>query len=151
MDLLDVLSNGDLIAHIGISDGKVGSSQFALSINYFLARIDQETGKIIWAIAYFFNDVGSQVIPYNLAIKNDTIWIIGHIQNLVPSIYDTNGIILKYNTEGDLKDSYVIPSIQLNFALACRSASFLDDGSYVASWLSKNDGSGFSVSSTSSQ
>ena len=58
---------------------------------------------------------------------------------------------MKYNAGGDLEDSYVIPSIQLNDALQWKSALFLDDGSYVASWLSKNEGSGFAISSTSSQ
>ena len=86
LDFLGVLSNGDLIAHIGISDGNVGSSQFAFNIYKFIARIDQETGKIIWAYAYFFNEAGSQVSPNNLVIKNDKIWIMGHIQNLFPNI-----------------------------------------------------------------
>ena len=90
MDFLDVFSNGDLIAHISISDGKVDSSQFALSINNFLARIDQETGKIVWAYAYFFNEVGSQAFPYYFEVKNNTIWIFGHIINLLPDVSDTN-------------------------------------------------------------
>ena len=90
LDFLDVLSNGDLIAHIGISDGKVDSSQFALNINNFLARIDQETGKIVWAYAYFFNEVGSQAFPYDFEVKNDIIWIFGHIINFLPGINDTN-------------------------------------------------------------
>ena len=88
LDFLNVLSNGDLIAFIDVGNANVGSSQFALSINNFLARIDQETGKIIWAYAYFFNEVGSQITPYNVEIKNDTIWIAGHIQNLFPNIND---------------------------------------------------------------
>ena len=87
LDFLDVFSNGDLIAHIGINDGKVSSNQFDFNIYNFLARIDQETGKIIWAYAYFFNNVGSQVSPYNFKVRNDTIWIIGHIQNLIPYWY----------------------------------------------------------------
>ena len=122
-----------MIAHISISDGKVDSSQFALNINNFLARIDQETGKIVWAYAYFFNEVGSQAFPYDFEVKNDIIWIFGHIINFLPGINDTYGIILNYNVEGDLKDSYRITNNQLNDAFACLSASFLDDGSYVAS------------------
>ena len=86
LDFLDVLSNGDLIAYIGIYDEIVSSSQFDFNINYFLARIDQKTGKIVWAYAYFFSDVGSQVFPFNLAVKNDTIWIIGYILNFIPNI-----------------------------------------------------------------
>ena len=62
-----------------------------------------------------------------------------------------NGIILKYNAGGYLEDSYTIPSIQLNDTLQCKSALFFDDGSYVASWYSENEVSGFAVSSTSSQ
>ena len=63
----------------------------------------------------------------------------------------TYGIILKYNPGGDLEDAYVIPNIQLNDVLRCVSASFLNDGSYVASWHSKNVKSGFAVSSISFQ
>ena len=151
MDFLGVLSNGDLIAHLGISNGNIGSSNFQLNCNYFLTRIDQETGKIIWASAHFFNDIGSQAIPYNFAIKNDTIWMIAYIQNYITPSVDTYGIILKYNAGGDLEDSYVVPSIQLNYALQCQSASFFDDGSYVATWNSRSEKSGFSVSSASSQ
>ena len=151
LDFLDVLSNGDLIAFIDVGNANVGSSQFALSINNFLARIDQETGKIIWAYAYFFNEVGSQITPYNVEIKNDTIWIAGHIQNLFPNINDTHGVIMKFDAGGGLQDSYVIPSIQLNNITLFLKALFLDDGSYVAYWISKNEESGFAVSSNSFQ
>ena len=89
LDFLDVFSNGDLIAYIGIEDKIVSSNQFASSINNFLTRIDQQTGKIVWAYANFFSDFGNQVSPFNLAIKNDTIWIIGYIHNFVLNIYDT--------------------------------------------------------------
>ena len=131
LDFLEVLSNGDLIAHIGISDGNVGSSQFDFNIYKFLARIDQETGKIIWAYAYFFNEVGSQIAPYDIEIKNDTIWISGYIQNLFPNINDTYGVIMKFDAGGGLQDSYFIPSIQLNYVAQFLSALFFDDGSYV--------------------
>ena len=90
-----MLSNGDLIAYISVNDGNVGLSQFALTINNFLARIDQETGKIIWAYAYFFNEVGDQITPYNIAIKNDTILITGNIQNFFSNIINTSKFIKK--------------------------------------------------------
>ena len=99
LDFLDVLSNGDLIAHIGISDGNIGSSEFALTSNYFLTRIDHETDKIIWAFSYFLNEVGNQVSPYNLKINNDTIWIIGHILNFDTSTNDTIYYIILQNNK----------------------------------------------------
>ena len=89
LDFLDVFSNGDLIAHIGIYNEMVSSNQFDFNINNFLARIDQKTGKIVWAYAYFFSDFGSQVSPFNFAIKNDTICIIGDILNFIPNINHT--------------------------------------------------------------
>ena len=72
-------------------------------------------------------------------------------QKYVSVIFCTYGIILNYNAEGDLKDSYRITNNQLNDAFACLSASFLDDGSYVASWISTNQEKGFAVSPTSFQ
>ena len=38
---------------------------------------------------------------------------------------------MRLNAEGDLKDSYVIPNIQLNDVTQFLSALFLDDGCYI--------------------
>ena len=58
---------------------------------------------------------------------------------------------MKFDAGGGLQDSYVIPSIQLNNITLFLKALFLDDGSYVAYWISKNEESGFAVSSNSFQ
>ena len=58
---------------------------------------------------------------------------------------------MKFDSDGGLEDSYVIPSIQLNNVAQFISALFLDDGSYVVSWISKNEESGFAIGSSSFQ
>ena len=83
LNSLNVLSDGDLIVQIGIAKGEylIYSNDSSIYFKSFIARINKETGQIIWAYAYFFNEFENQQIPYSLKVINDTIWTIGYFEN----------------------------------------------------------------------
>ena len=49
----------------------------------FIARINKETGKLIWAYAYFFDGFLDQLISNSFKVKNNTIWTLGAFENSV--------------------------------------------------------------------
>ena len=83
LNSLSVLSDGDLIAQIEIAKGEylIDSNDTSIYFKNFIARINNKTGQIIWAYAYFFNEFENQQIPYSLKVIDDTIWTIGYFEN----------------------------------------------------------------------
>ena len=148
LNKLDVLSNGDLIAQINIVKGDyfIDSSDTSIYFNNFIARINKDTGKLIWAYAYFFNGFLDQHIANSFKVINDTIWAYGYFGVTASSYSDRYGIALKINANGDLEDSYTIEIGQFINSLRCKSAVFFDDGSYIASWLSMSYSNSYGVS-----
>ena len=128
-----MLSDGDLIVQIGIAKGEylIYSNDSSIYFKSFIARINKETGQIIWAYAYFFNEFENQQIPYSLKVINDTIWTIGYFENSGSYPVGITGVVLKYNAEGDLEYSVIIASGKLSSLLDCISALFFANNSFV--------------------
>ena len=92
LNKLDVLSNGDLVAQINIvkADYFIDSSDTSIYFNNFIARINKETGKLIWAYAYFFNGYIDQHIPNSFKVINDMIWSYGYFGVTTSSFSNTS-------------------------------------------------------------
>ena len=80
-----MLSNGDLIAQIGNEKGDylVDSNDTSIYLKNFIARINKETGQLVWANAYFFSEFNDQQVPKIFKVINDKIWAIGNFENSV--------------------------------------------------------------------
>ena len=139
---LDAFSNGDIVADLSISHFNLDESS-AMNATNIIVRIDYETGTIIWAKSYFFSGNNLQFVTYNLKVQNDIVWTINYPVD--PNNYSNDGVIIIYDMNGNILDSYYLCRDEFNGSLNCQSALFLENNNFIAKWYSQGYNSGVGV------
>ena len=128
---LDVFSNGDLIAELSV-DNINFIENAATNTSNILVRIDHYTGAIVWWKSYFFSGYNFQFTSLSMKVENDIVWTIN--ASLDPNSKIKSGVIISYDINGGIVDSYSIFNRELNAAINFTSGLFLEDNSYIATF-----------------
>ena len=78
-----------------------------------------------------------------MKVQNDIVWTINYPVD--PNNNLSDGVIIIYDINGDILDSYYLCRDEFNGFLNCASALFLENNSFIATWNSQGYSSGVGV------